>query len=480
MVGQSVVGRLAGWAGIAVWLVQSAAGMESQAEELSYKFQPGQTLVYETRIEVDHGNYLEVFAGHPRLVVKSATAEQFLVEFRGGLEASARMKGNPETPFRGLYRPPMGLTGLLSSESKPSEISLNARGRDFATKGSSQLPYLLGDLSELILVPLPKKQEREWNKSRDLKLIISDRLLPRPMLLRDDSMALATSEEIDFRIEGEEGGAARIRKEYRLATAEKVENKPRVEVTGEGTIGFDRERGLVTRLDYRQRLVSRSEKSIQETPMVVTYRLLSEAEAASVEAEAKRGLNAEELAAVLVDLKNEQKAAGRILTLQKKAPANPNPEVGAALVGYLESDKQATRYAAAKALEVWATEAQSPNLQKALGDPHNIVRHAALKGLARVNPELAAASAAKMLTVDLDRLAASAVLKSIGRSAEPAVIPVLQEANWQVRLEAIRVLTEIGSGESVAALEPVMTGDENILNRNTAKTAIEAIQKRGK
>jgi hypothetical protein len=468
--------RSVGGLAVAVLVVM---GLDAPAQDLVYKFEQGQTLVYETRIEVDHGQYLEVFAGHPKFVVKTAAEDQFTLEFVGGLEASAHSKGNPAAPFRGLYRPLRGFGGLASGDAKPSEISLNARGRDYSAKGSSNLPYLLGDLSEWMLSPLPKKQEREWNKSRELKLVISDRLLPRPMLLVDDSKAIPTSEEIDFRLESGAGGSATIQREYRLATSEKIGNKPRVEVTGKGTLTFDRTRGLFTKLEYRQTLVSREEKKTEETPIQVSYQLLDEAAAARVEVEAKRGLNAEELAEVLADLGNEQKATGRVLALQKKAPAIPNPEVGEALARLLKGDDKNRRYGVVKALELWASESQTPDLLPILEDPMPITRHAALKALARVNPEKAAIPAGKMLTVKEDKLAASAVLKTLGAFAEPAVIPVLKEKEWQTRLEAIRILSEIGTKMSVAALEAVSASDENILNRNTAKEAIAAIKKRG-
>jgi hypothetical protein len=465
--------------GLAVALLV-VMGLDARAQDLAYKFEQGQSLVYETRIEVDHGQYLEVFAGHPKFVVKSATEDQFTLEFVGGLEPSAQSKANPAAPFRGLYRPMRGFGGLASSDAKPSEITLNARGRDYSAKGSSNLPYLLGDLSEWMLPPLPKKQEQEWNKSRELKLVISDRLLPRPMLLVDDSKSIPTSEEIDFRLESGAGGAATIKREYRLATSEKIGNKPRVEVTGEGTLTFDRARGVFTKLDFRQKLVSREENKTEETPIHVTYQLLDDAAAAQVEFEAKRGLNVEELAATLADLNDDKKAVGRILALQKKAPAIPNPEVGEALARLLKGDDKNRRYGVAKALELWASEAQTPDLLQTLEDEMPITRHAALKALARVNPEKAALPAAKMLTVKEDKLAASAVLKTLGSPAEPAVIPVLKDKEWQTRLEAIRILSEIGTDTSIPALEPVSTGDENILNRNTAKEAIAAIKKRGK
>ncbi len=46
------VGGLAG-------LLLVVMGLDARAQDLAYKFQQGQVLVYETRIEVDQGQYLE-------------------------------------------------------------------------------------------------------------------------------------------------------------------------------------------------------------------------------------------------------------------------------------------------------------------------------------------------------------------------------------------------------------------------------------
>jgi HEAT repeat protein len=57
---------------------------------------------------------------------------------------------------------------------------------------------------------------------------------------------------------------------------------------------------------------------------------------------------------------------------------------------------------------------------------------------------------------------------------------MLSHQEWQVRLEAVNVLKEIGTKASIDALKPLSETDDFILVKQMAAQAIEAIQKRGK
>jgi HEAT repeat protein len=76
------------------------------------------------------------------------------------------------------------------------------------------------------------------------------------------------------------------------------------------------------------------------------------------------------------------------------------------------------------------------------------------------------------------RQAAAAALKSLGVPAEREVRKALEHAEWQVRLEAVRILKEIGTAESVATLKSVGTSDDNALVKREAKEAAKAIEDR--
>jgi HEAT repeat protein len=100
--------------------------------------------------------------------------------------------------------------------------------------------------------------------------------------------------------------------------------------------------------------------------------------------------------------------------------------------------------------------------------------------LARVAPVEGAELIASRMAEVSDRFNAAAALKSIGAPAEPAVRKMLSHQEWQVRLEAVNVLKEIGTKASIDALKPLSETDDFILVKQMAAQAIEAIQKRDK
>ena len=67
--------------------------------------------------------------------------------------------------------------------------------------------------------------------------------------------------------------------------------------------------------------------------------------------------------------------------------------------------------------------------------------------------------------------------KAMGPVAEKPVAPLLKHQDWTVRLEAARVLGEIGTKESLAALQAVVA-DSNRLVAMEAGKAIKAIEGR--
>src|SRR5262249_57951004 len=80
---------------------------------------------------------------------------------------------------------------------------------------------------------------------------------------------------------------------------------------------------------------------------------------------------------------------------------------------------------------------------------------------------------AKRLDDRIDRHRAAEALKALGRKAEKAVLPYLTHADWQVRWEACKVLTAIGTKASKTALEKA-NGDSNGLVRLGGKKALAA------
>lgn len=467
-----------------VVFASAAVNAEELTSGLRYGFQKGTTLVYEVRIEAEQADSIEVYSGYPRYAVDDTSKGKVKLTFTGALEPSVVAKPDSNVSVRNTGRTlgMRSLSGIASPGSpKTSTVSIDIFGQDISIQGSSQLPYLLGNLSEMMIEPLPKNDEKAWDKSRELHIALSNGMMPRMMLRDENVKKLVAAEKTTYRQTKQEGDLVLVAKTYQLSTAENVKDKPRFEIAGKGTLTFDRRQGLFVGMTFEQTLSVREPTVARETPIKITYKLLDDAAVAKADAESSRSLNADELEAVLDDLKVKDKALGRILELQQKAPANPNPEVGIALTKFLESTDQNTRYATAKALEIWATAVDLPALNKAVADPFNLVRHSSLKALTRLKPEDALQPALKMLTGEAtDRLPAVQALKIIGAPAEGALIENLKHQEWMIRLEAVRLLSEFGTEKSLAPLKPIKLEDERALLRKLAGDAIDAIQKRSK
>src|SRR5262249_39636149 len=149
---------------------------------LRYRWKAGQTYAYSVTVEIDQGEYLDVLSGTPTYTVVKADADGTKPSFRGTLAEKSEAKAGRRIPLRRTRMSPFSpFTGVSSGAAagRASELTINDRGEVTATQGSSQLPYLLGNLSQLMLEPLPKGNERTWNVSQDIAIGIAEGRVPR-------------------------------------------------------------------------------------------------------------------------------------------------------------------------------------------------------------------------------------------------------------------------------------------------------------
>lgn len=474
----------------------SAFENESQSK-LKYGWKQGQTLVFHVEIVVDQGDYSTILTGYPSFTVKKSDEDGVEVGFNGLLSESQKAKPGKRIFFRGSGRrspfsPFTGVSPGSLGRTGDTVIKINSRGEIVSKTGSSQLPFLLGNLSELMLELLPEGNEKTWNESTDISISLSSGRLPRPSFIRDDKKLIKAKRTTTYTLDKATADKATIKKEFHLRTTETVKGKPRFEIVGSGTMTFDRKLGSPVKLDFKQTVFERENNKTEESPLTVSYRLLSEDErkklatsnqvalenlSSNKNTETKK-VSSGEQSEIVDSLKPDSKQAlGTILKLQRKTPEKPSPEIAKALEFHLTSKLDSTRYAAMKALENWATLDSKPALMKGLDDSFPIVRHSAMIALVRLNDKEAAELIAKRLNVLQDRLSASRALKAMGENAEDAVLTQADAQEWQTRLEVVRILKTIGTKKSIKALKK-LESDANILVKNESKQAVQAIQKR--
>ncbi|MEW4566876.1 HEAT repeat domain-containing protein [Tautonia sp. JC769] len=170
-----------------------------------------------------------------------------------------------------------------------------------------------------------------------------------------------------------------------------------------------------------------------------------------------------------------RRATSRLRT-PSEWPAERRGDIASALASLATtSADQAIRDAAARSLVAWVGPEQLPALRQMLVDEHFVVRWEALKALGNLGT--AEAAEATLAALDSDAANVARALEAIGPPAEPAAIRMLGHSEWDVRVEACRMLGAIGSRASVAPLQQAMR-DSNNLVQLQARQALDAIRQR--
>ena len=142
------------------------------------------------------------------------------------------------------------------------------------------------------------------------------------------------------------------------------------------------------------------------------------------------------------------------------------------------------RRAAIGALGVWTSDDDLPLLIELLDHPDSTARNSVLAFLGRFKDERAAQAAAKCWKDRVTRGAAGAALREMGPAAEKQVLLLLNENDQGLKgndkgfkTEVIRLLKDIGTQQSIPALQEVAAG-KNVLLGRQARDAVAAIQAR--
>lgn len=163
---------------------------------------------------------------------------------------------------------------------------------------------------------------------------------------------------------------------------------------------------------------------------------------------------------------------------QRLSAMKPNErrrEVATALERKLEDPQPAVYWGAAEALGVWGDEENVPGLIKALmKKPANQKAAGALAKIKDVRAIEPIAAALEDFATSSDAVEA---LPTFGVAAEDAVLKRLNHPDWRVRSRTCKVLAEIGTRKSVAALQD-LAAEGNIFVAPDARLALRAIRDR--
>ncbi len=487
---------------VGISLTLSAAAADAGAPALPrYQFKAGEHYVYEINIEATLPDGKETLSGQSEYTVKSVDAMngQMTLVNRATLtthkEAKAVARMGPPMRRGGPFGGP--LSG--PSYGTPREVVIDPQGTAIKYTGDCQLPFLLGNLWQLLIDPLPAQAKQTWEIKRDIAITENEDRFRwmGPMMSRESGGARRPGHETTtYTVGAAAGDVLMIQKKYELATEEKSGDAPVMEHMGSGQIKFDLKAGVPTSLDMNLTIRITNENVTVRIPTVVKAHLLDAAEAAKFDREQAatqdrlRAMVAEHakpkamddagIDRALSDLKARDsfKVTGAADQLAKAIPVEARRvQVAAALEPLLSDRDHWVPTSAAKALGVWGGKANVPALIAAANDHDVFLRGAAMEALGNIKDPRGAAVIAKQFLDHGSRQAAAKALRAMGPAAEPVVLPLLNDRDWSVQLDACKLLADIGTTASIKPLQN-LPPNTNRLVEMEAEKAVKAIESR--
>lgn len=295
--------RFIGMVALLVLSLKAIASAED-APKLRYDWKAGTVFAYEVTVTADRPDAADKLSGVITYSVKSVGNEQLDVVYSGGLsrketpKASAQPSSGPRRPGppprptggpRGFF----GTTTMTGLTTQTNELKLTKTGEFLSLKGSSQLPYLLGNLSLLPFENLPIEAKSAWEQSSGASVTeTGDRSrIPGPPSFRNDDdkdkKTTAGGEVVRYAIESREGSKVILRRASELTTAAAEGKASKFALRFDGKVEFDTDRGVTTSSESQGKLTVQVDNVTIDVPMTVKLRLLSEEERQQIEQKKK-------------------------------------------------------------------------------------------------------------------------------------------------------------------------------------------------
>jgi hypothetical protein len=389
------------------------------------------------------------------------------------------------------------------------EIDASGRMIEASSSPQMQMPYLLGDLGQYLIEPLPQDNQVTWETTGTCGITegssgrpFGPGMMPRPRFgprfQEEPKPARQAAEKSVYTRGAAVGDIVTIQKRYELK-ADATATSQGLNLSGDATITFDTKDGLPRAVEFKGSYTVSSVNKTLRVPLTVSYKLIEGADRDKVlnpppppkvdpkapavnpnppMAMEAKPLTEAELNKVLEDIKGANRGPRR-LAMHQLSRAKPTEarraEVAKALEQLLaaETTDVFNRKGLIDALGTWGTKDTVTVLIPLVADANIIVRHGAIDALAKLKDERAAEPLAKRLPEFIDRTKASQALQALGSKAEKAVHPYLKNDDVNLKLAVCQLLQTIGTKESKTALEEA-SKDANVLVAALAKQALQA------
>ncbi len=259
----------------------------SRAQQLQYDFTKDQKTSYDYDIQIDTSGSLINYTGIVNYNVTAVTEQLVRLTFSGGLMEQTKVTSNRESDFGRIIPRPSVLPTIFTrnnfsgkTQSKNS-ISMTRSGQVLTLDGTSQLPFLLGNLSLIPFEQLPVEEKKTWRS--DTGVSITDdsnaiRFTFRPFgpfaFQPAERMQLA-SELSQYTIARTEAGLVTVEKSYEMKTPD-TGDRESFHMTGKGVWSFDTNDHFPSSTDMQYTLNIKDGNTTTTFPIKVKFTKLSE------------------------------------------------------------------------------------------------------------------------------------------------------------------------------------------------------------
>ncbi|MEY4916706.1 MAG: hypothetical protein RL616_619 [Verrucomicrobiota bacterium] len=482
----------------------SALTVTARESALRYKFSAGETNIYAVEISVRSESGSEVSTGNVVLVTKQVTTNSAKISVRGGLKTEFKRtpQRGPGMGFYGGYYP-----GQNANVFPPDcEIELDERGNELRDAGDYVLAVPLGKLVQSLFEPLPTKSGDA--ETHDTVTVLDDplwlgpaenfmnvRMNGQPISMnyyymgngqRSVLATLALARQATLRVKNPSAETVELHKQVKLESRLQTGNEPRMTATSEGDLTFDRSLGLFTKIESQADVASQTETSSRHAKVSFKARLLTGAELAAALAPpppptAPRKLTGADLEKFTADLKSSDIETRRAAMRQLNGAEieTPAAELIDLIAGLALDSDSFVKMTAANFTGNHATTAQVPVLLKLLKDSDWSAKQNATKALGRLKDERAIQPLVDLVArgSNMGAQDVTSALNNFGAAAEKSVLTLLNERNAETQRQACGILQQIGTGESLDALQKLV-GDSEQQTSQAAVDAIRAIKQR--
>lgn len=467
-----------------------------------YQWKAGDWHAWQIVIEADRDDETETLTGTTTWHVVDVLDGAARIRCQGALHAHVRGKRS----VLSALRPPFGLRfdspfGGIGPRLAPNsvELEVDSRGNPIDSVGSTELPWLLGPLAQLPLIPLPDDRDDRWTSTIELRFpaVFDDRgqfpsAAPRfggPLARSEPpdtrNWPVATSHN-EFRILERSSDRLVIIRETTAETAENGGGDRPARLAGKLSYTFDLSRGIVESISGRLNLTCGADREGRLDRIRLTARRLAdeewqrlqqEAEAAAVQAAADGVPDEARLAQLLADLRSADavRVQQAVEKLQKPVVAESRRVVAGVAEGLLSDSQAAVRDAAAQLLGHCGSAENLAALRQCADDPVDRVSRQAVSAIGAIGTEQGAEILVSLAESGTQRISAVASLQALGSAGERAVQRLLQNEDWTLRNDACLILAEIGTDLSTRQLSDLARRDGHTAVREHAREALQQI-----